>query len=71
MDMKDLYEGADLLGFRNLVDMDGAPIFIPLDKPLTKERVSELQQIANNASESGRRLKEFLWRYHQPNPTGE
>jgi len=71
MSMKNLYEGADVLGFSNLVDTNGEPIFIHLDKPLTEERVKELQQVANMASESGKRLKEFLWRYHQPNPTGE
>ena len=71
MSMKNLYEGADVLGFSNLVDTNGEPIFIHLDKPLTEERVKELQQVANMASESGKRLKEFLWRHHQTNPTGE
>jgi hypothetical protein len=71
MSMKNLYEGADVLGFSNLVDINGKPVLIRLDKPLTAERVKELQQVADMANESGKLLKRFLWRHRQANPTGE
>lgn len=65
MSIKGLEEGADVLGFSNLVDMNGEPIIIHLDEPLTAERVKELKQIANRASESAKRLKNFVWRNQQ------